>query len=345
MPVIDDVWLRFAFEAERMGAPLYAHLARHIADDTGLRAMAAQARPHQPHPNLLFGSVHYLLLRNEADGDIRRYFHTLGGEVPADAHAFPAFRSFCVAHAARLSQLIATRVTNTNEVGRSALLHLGFRALAAQAGEPLHLIEIGPSAGINMFWDRFGYRYTREGEEFRSGNQRASLKLECELRGLDLPVFGPSPAVATRMGLERDPVDVSKAEERDWLRALVWSDHATRLKRLERALEAIADTSPDIRRGDALSLLPDALAAAPAGGAVCVYHTIVTYQFSDDQRDALEDILTLAGLRRPVWHLSLEGRPDLTFPLRLQHYANGETTSRDLALCGAHGGWIDWLGD
>lgn len=344
MDKLSDPWLRFAFDAERMDAPMYAALSRCVSEDSEVRALAASARPHQPHANLLLGAVNFLLLRG-ADGDIRRYYRTLGGEAPFNAGTFPAFREFCFAHRAQLDALIAARVTNTNEVGRSSLLHAGFRQLAHEAGEPLHLIEIGPSAGINMFWDRFGYRYSRAGEDFHSGVPHAALTLDCELRGLNLPSFGPSPTVGMRVGLERDPVDLSNADDRDWLRALVWSDHAARLKRLERALAMLTDEKPDIHKGDALTLLPDALAAAPRDGTVCVYHTIVTYQFSEDEREALENILTLAGLRRPVWHLSLEGREDLTFPLRLQRHANGETTSRDLALCSPHGAWLDWLID
>lgn len=344
METLSDPWLRFAFEADRMDAPLYAALAQGVAEDADLRALAAHTRPHQPHPNLLFGSVHYLLLRGEADGDFRRYCRTLGGDQPVDAHAFTAFRDFCLVHREKLTPLIETRVTNTNEVGRSSLLHAGFRELAHESGEPLHLIEIGPSAGINMFGDRFSYRYHRDGEIFASGARHGGLTLECELRGLHLPSFGPSPRVGMRVGLERDPTDLSKTEDRDWLRALVWTDHPARLERLHRALAATTGLKPDIREGDALALLPDALAAAPAGGTLCVYHTIVTYQFSEEERDAVENILTVAGLRRPIWHLSLEGRSDLTFPLRLQRYTNGETTSRDLALCSPHGGWLDWVG-
>jgi len=338
-----DPWLRFALDAERTDAPVYTALARAIAADEEVRALTVNARAHQPHPNLLFGAVHCLLLRGEADGTIRRYYKTLGGEAPIDAGLYPAFREFCLANAARLRPLVETRVTNTNEVGRSALLHLGFRALAATAGGPLQLVEIGPSAGINMFWDRFSYRYTRAGEVFPSGVAHASLTLDCELRGLNLPSFGPSPTVGRRIGLERDPVDLTIGENRDWLRALVWPDHPARLARLNAALALTAAAHPDIRKGDALALLPDALAELPETGSACVYHTIVTYQFSAEERDALDSILVMAGLRRPVWTLAFEGRADLTYHLTLTRHSAGAKESRELALCHPHGAWAEWL--
>ena len=46
----------------------------------------------------------------------------------------------------------------TNEVGRSAVLLGGFLQIAAETGLPLRLLDIGGSAGLNMVWDRYGYR-------------------------------------------------------------------------------------------------------------------------------------------------------------------------------------------
>jgi hypothetical protein len=339
-----EPWLRFAFEAERLGAVVYATLARAIHTDGEIRALAAHAQPLQPHPNLLFGAVHYLLLRGKADGAIRRYYRTLGGEQPVDGGLWPAFREFCMAHADALVPIIASRITNTNEVGRSAILHPGFHALARRAPEPLHLIEIGPSAGINMLWDRFGYRYVHGADVLASGVPNAPLILESELRGVHIPALGPSPRVAMRVGLERNPVDLSREENRDWLRALVWSDHRARLERLERALAVVAGEHADIRAGSALDLLPGVLSEMPSGGTVCVYHTIVTYQFSEEDRAALDAQLMEGGRHRDIWRLSVEGTPDLIFPLTLDRYRAGDKTSHVLAHCNAHGGWLEWLG-
>jgi hypothetical protein len=60
------------------------------------------------------------------------------------------------------------------------------------------------------------------------------------------------------------------------------------------------DRPVEIRAGDALGLLPEALAECPAGGSICVFHTMTTYQFSKTEREALENVLTLASVRRPL---------------------------------------------
>ncbi|MDE2133474.1 MAG: DUF2332 domain-containing protein [Alphaproteobacteria bacterium] len=335
-----DYWEYFANEARRAGSPLYERLSRGVGGDEGLREFANGTRQGQPPGNILFAAVHFLLLRG-AQHPLRRHYRNLGGTSGEDP--FPAFKDFVDTHRVELSPLIASRVTNTNEVARSALLAPAFRALAKESGEPLRLIELGPSAGLNLLWDRYGVRYTRGSEGFSIDVPEAALTLECELRGAKLPPLGPSPKIASRVGLERNPVDLADADARDWLRALVWPDQVARFAVLEKALANFPGEKPAIRAGDALSLLPEAMAEAPADQPVCVYHTMVVYQFPDEMREALDAILILASLRRPVWRIGLEGTLSGDNPLKLYAYRDGSKEERTLGLCHPHGAWLEWL--
>jgi hypothetical protein len=335
-----DYWDFFAEEARRAEAPLYEKLARGIGADGELRGFANGVKPGQPPANVLFAAVHFLLLRG-ARHPLRGFYRNLGGD--ADGDPFPAFCDFVAEHRDVLAPLIAAGITNTNEVGRSAFLLPAFLTLAR--GEPLHLIEIGPSAGLNMIWDRYGAAYRRDGESFRSGAPGAELVLDCEARGEKLPPLGPPPKVARRVGLERNPVDLADADARDWLKALVWPDHVSRFARLEQAMAIHARHRPEIRTGNALDLLSDVLAEAPEGHTLCVYHTMAVYQFSDEMRQTLDAILTMAGLRRDVWRLSLEGSLQGENALELTRYRDGAKHGRKLARCHPHGGWIEWLAD
>ena len=336
-----DYWAFFMLDAKKTGSPLYARLAEGVHDDEDLKALAARARKGQPPANVLLGAVHYLLLRG-ADHPLKRHYPDLNGSAPEGEDPFPLFQDFVREHRGEIARLVETRVTNTNEVGRSAVLHPGFRTLAVEANAPLHLIEIGPSAGLNMIWDRYGVRYMKDGAVVASISPEAPLVIDCELRGDRVPPAGALPAIGGRVGLELNPVDLSNADERDWLRALTWPDQVSRLRRLERAIELFAKEHPPIRRGDALALLSDALAEASSGSAVCVYHTIAVYQFSSAMKEALENILTVAGLRRPVWRLSFEfdGKECV---LSLIRYHDGVRDERVLANAHPHGTWIEWL--
>ncbi|HEY2071304.1 MAG TPA: DUF2332 domain-containing protein [Rhizomicrobium sp.] len=339
-----DYWDYFLTECERSNAPLYVQIIRGVSKDDALKEMASHVKPGQPPANMLLASVHYLLLRG-ADHPLRALYPNLnGGHSRPEEDAFPLFQDFVAQHRTELEPLIASGVTNTNEVARCSSLHAGFRAVAQDAGEPLHLIEIGPSAGLNTIWDRYAVRYTHGGKTHTVGPTDAPLTLDCELRGDHLPPFGPTPKVASRVGLELNPVDLTDPHWRDWLRALVWPDQVARFARLEKAIGIYLQHKTEIRAGSALDLLPDALARLPEDQPVCVYHTYVTYQFSEAMREALDAILTMAGLRRPIWRLSAEGSLARIgeAPLALSRYHDGTKETRPLALCHPHGAWLEW---
>jgi hypothetical protein len=206
----------------------------------------------------------------------------------------------------------------------------------------LHLIEIGPSAGLNMIWDRYGIRYLKDGVAAAEMLPAAPLVLSCELRNDAMPPVKEMPRIAGRVGLERNPVDLDNADDRDWLRAVVWRDQPHRLERLDTAIKLFLETPQEIRAGDALALLPQTLAEIPPEEAVCVYHTIAVYQFSAGMKAALEALLVTAGLRRPLWHLSFEFDGGSDYPVTLTHHRDGARAARTLALAQSHGGWIAW---
>ncbi|HEY1638728.1 MAG TPA: DUF2332 domain-containing protein [Rhizomicrobium sp.] len=339
-----DYWDYFIAETERANAPLYTQIVRGIAGDSALKGLAARVKTGQPPANILLASVHYLLLRG-AQHPLRRFYPNLnGGQRVEGEDPFPQFRDFVNTHMSELVPLIENGVTNTNEIARCSALHAGFRAVAKEAGEPLHLIEIGPSAGLNLLWDRYLVRYRDADNIIPVGPDHAALTIDCELRGGKTPPAGSSPRIAGRVGLERNPVDLSDPKQRDWLKALVWPDQLARFERLEKAIELFRADPAEIRAGDALSLLPDAMADVPEDQALCIYHTYVVYQFSAEMREALDNILIMASLRRPLWRLSCEG--GLAFigeaPMRLRHYVDGQKESRVLALCHPHGSWLEW---
>jgi len=337
----DEYWDFFAGEAAKLNAPLYVRFAQGVKADLQLRALAAHARQGQPHANTLFATVHFLLLRG-AKHRLRNFYPNLSPAVPA-GDPFPSFHDFCLEHQPEIVAHLEKRVTNTNEVGRSPFLYAGFAALAKEAREPFQLIEIGPSAGLNFYWDRYGYRFLKDGQAIAAGAPDAKLVIETPLKGECVPPTGAALKIGKRLGLERDPVDLSNEDDRDWLKSLVWPDHKLRFERLELALAVNAGWPHDIRKGDAVELMADALAEMPEEGTLCVYHTMTIYQFPTEAKRALENIFTLASVRRPIYRLSLEWM-DRAYPLALAHYRDGAVTTRTLGFCGPQGSWLEWRG-
>jgi hypothetical protein len=321
-------------------SPLYHDLALRVAEDAELLDLAAEARPGQPPANMLFGAAHDLLLRG-AQHEAAAYYPSVGGARAPGAAAFAAFRDLCLGRRDELLALLRTRLTQTNETRRCAYLLPAFAAVAELGeGRPLALVEIGPSAGLNMLWDRYGYSY---GDGSVYGDAASPVQITTELRGpARPPIPERPPAVAWRVGVDLSPVDLEDADAVRWLEALVWPENLERLGRLRAAVALARAARPRIIAGDALGLLPGLLAEAPEGATLCVYHTHVTYQLTPELRGRLDGLLAEAGRRRPLLRLSCEGfgaeHPQLT----LDSYGRGVSGRRLLALTTGHANWIAW---
>ena len=164
-----------------------------------------------------------------------------------------------------------------------------------------------------------------------------------------MPPLDP-PHVAWRAGIDLSPVDLRDPAEVRWLRACVWPDQRARHERLEAALAVAREHGPvDIRRGDALALLPGVIESAPAGALLCVFHTAALAYFTPEQVAELGTLL--AGLDREVaWVggeapgvLVGEARPPRS-PLHFALAAGEPGHLAEVGRMGHHGGWLEWFG-
>lgn len=341
-PAPTDYWTFFAGEARRGHSPLYERLALGIRDDERLRAIAARVKRGQPQANLILAAAHYLML-DGTDHPLADHYPSVRPDAKPAGDPSPLFHDFCIAYEARLTRLIETRVTNTNEVARSTSLYPAFDLVAQEAKAPLHLIEIGPSAGFNMNWDRYRYIYRGDAGEIVRGDTGARLSLEALLRGSSKPALASSfPKVASRVGLELNPVDLAIAEDRLWLKALVWPELTERFRRLDAAIETARAHPHRIVVGDALANLEGIAKAVPREGQLVVYHSHVTYQFSDEMRRRLTEVLEGLSQTRPIVRVSIEWIGNSDYPITVERYDNGQSEARTIALCDPHGGWLEW---
>ena len=331
----------FAMEC-RASSPLYARLALSVADDVSVLALAAHARSGQPVPNLLFGAVHALLLGGAAH-PLAAYYPSLTPQPLSSEHAYEPFADFCRAHHDALRTLLATRLVQTNEVRRSALLLPAFCLVAAEhPRQPLALLEIGASAGLNLRWDAYRYDY---GGGRVLGDAAAPVLLRCELRGEEVPPLPDAlPSVVARVGIDLAPVDVTDAEQTDWLRALIWPEQRERVALLARALQAARHDPPPLVQGDALPLLPTLAASLPREAVLCVFDTFVLNQFDAVARTALAAQLDALALQRPLAHLSISWLAGHDPTLTLTTWPDGQRRQRHLAICDPHGAWLCWRG-
>jgi hypothetical protein len=207
------------------------------------------------------------------------------------------------------------------------------------------MVEIGPSAGFNLNWDRYAYTYRRGGDVvLRRGASGALLALESELRGDGVPPLSEAmPRVASRLGLELNPVNLQDPEDRLWQKALVFADLTHRLARLDGAIATAIANPVRILFGDALENLEGIVRALPTDGIPVVYHSFVTYQFSPAMRDRLRAILLELSKSRPLYRVSIEWEGTL-HPVTVERYEAGRHDAVVLGDCNPHGAWIEWKG-
>ena len=327
-------------EAPGLASPMYAELAYGVSSDDDLLALAAHAQRYQPAPNMLFAAVQYLLLQG-IEHPLSAHYPILSGRERPLAPAFPLFREFCLEQRERLVELIGTRRTQTNVVRRCTCLLPAFALVHRQAQAPLALIDLGASAGLNLNFDRYAYRYQQAGREvLRWGPAPSTVELEADLRGPGaLPPLPHAIPVAIREGVDLDPIDVTNADQLLWLRALIWPEHVERHRLLLDAAAELGKSPVRVHPGDAAEMLPGLLEAIPADCAPLVYSTIALYQFPRESRRRVADTLARASRARPVWQVALEGAdPELT----LARYADGSGDTERLARASPHGWWIEW---
>ena len=331
---------RFAREECAGYSPLYARLAAGVAEDARLLTLAANAAPGQPPPNLLLGAVHFLLLQG-GGGALARFYPDLVPEPEPAAGAYPAFRAFCLAHEGAIRDLLATRRVQTNEVGRCAYLYPAFAHVAARAGRPLALVEVGASAGLNLNWDRYGYHYAEDGGRY--GEPSSPVRVESELRGRRRPHLPPAPPpVASAVGVDLLPVDAADPEQALWLRALVWPEHRERAALLRAALDLARLHPPRVLAGDGVERVSSLVGGAADEAVPVVFHTHALYQFPEDHARLAETLGRLAR-DRDLYHLAVEGDRVDGFPVELTAWEGGRASTTLLARSHGHGRWIEWL--
>lgn len=323
--------------------PLYARLTRVGAETPEILALADHARPGQAPPLLLLDVVHYLLRENRQHDLARFYLSLTPNPAPPEAADEP-YRDFCRQFQDRLVELLPQRQVQTNEVRRAAtLVPLLGVAWERVARRPLALIALGASGGLLLELDRYGYDYGPAG---RVGDPDSKLQLTCEVRG-PVPIPARIPALASRVGIDLNPIDVRDPAQRRWLAAQIWptESYAERLEHFEQAVAVTAPDPPRLVRGDVLTELPGLVAQVPPDQEVCLMHSYTTYEMPAEVRAQLARTVADLGQGRSVLCLGLEWDEKRVTWLTLEHYAPGcQPYSKRLGHAQVHGEWVEWLG-
>jgi len=343
----DREQVRAAFENPRefTTSPLYRCLSRTVAATDQLLDLACLGQPGQYPTFLFFGAVHLLLLAG-ADHPLARFYPSIAGQraLPPEG-AGPDLVSFGREHAAELAATIGTRLVQTSQVQRAAGLRLGLSVIAGEVPGPVHVIEAGASAGLNLRFGRYGYRLN----ERQFGDPASPVQLIADCYGPGpLPDLDRQPAIASVLGIDLHPVDAADPGERAWLEALVWPENQRQRALLAAALELAAADPPPLRAGDVIDVLPGIAAALPGGQPRVVFHSATRLHVPPGRLAAFDAAIERAGDTGPLWWLSIEDAPDPKSRPRsarrgpaLRLRRPGAAAAETIAIVDGHLAWIE----
>jgi hypothetical protein len=302
-------------EAARGRSPLYVDIAAGVARDPQILSLLASLPAEKQQPNLLLAAVKYLF------GAARDYAH---------------FRSLVLTQWDAISALMRVRRTQTNEPARCATL----LPVLAQLTQPLALLEVGASAGLCLYPDRYGYDYgtqriappTPQAPLFRCAANAATPLPTCNVE------------VVWRAGLDLNPLDCRDESDVNWLKALVWPGEGEREKQLEQALAIVRADPPHIVKGDLRQGLGDLAAQAPFGATLVIFHSaVLNYVGDPSERSEFAAAVVATGAE---W-LAQED-PDIFATHNQRSWPAGSFfllthNGRLLARAESHGAQLEWL--
>ena len=246
---VQQRYARFARDEAPGRSSLYEEWAAGIAADDATAGVLARIEASRRQPPLVFAIARLL---------------------GAPLAGFAEWSSWLVAHADDVVAESARRGLQTNEPLRCAAL---LPALSTIDG-PIALLEIGASAGLCLFPDRYSYRFTGARDAaLDPADGPSSVVLHSELRGAaaeDVPLRMPD--IVWRAGIDIAPLDARDNSDRRFLTTLAWPGEEGRAERIEAALDIVAADPPVILQGDATDpeLLRALIARAPEDATLVV---------------------------------------------------------------------------
>lgn len=244
---VERRYARFAAEEAPGRSALYADWSAGVAGDPALRRLLARIPETHRQPPVVFAATRLL---------------------GAPLAGYPEWRRFVLAHGDAVVAEASRRRLQTNEPLRLAAL----LPVLSEIDGPVALLELGASAGLCLYPDRYSYRLLDERGAARlaldPSDGPSTVVLESSVRS-PLPRLR-LPEVVWRAGIDLHPLDARVDDDRRWLRALVWPGEAGREERIVAALDVVAADPPLLVAGDALERLAEVVAAAPSDATLVI---------------------------------------------------------------------------
>ena len=279
---------------EDLGSPFTAALLRQFADDFAAGGPVADicrdwtGNPRKDALGLrLAGVLHHAVLTGAAPALAATYpAHVAEWKMEA---VWAEARPWLAAHIPDVRSFIKSP-PQTNETRRSIALLPGFLELAATYRMPMHLLELGASAGLNQNWDRFTYD---GGTWQRPG--ASDVTISTIWNGPEPAHLDAAPVIASRAACDLNPIDLTNEAALLRLKSYTWPDQAGRLARLDAAAELARHMGVRVEQADAVDWLAQKLTKRPSEGLTVIYHSVFLVYPSKEDVARMKRLIEEAG--------------------------------------------------
>jgi len=309
-------YLNFAeFEAKDY-SPIYWSFTTAVAESDRILELLAVLPRIKQQPNLLLAAV--------------RLQHGIADNADE-------FCNLVIQHWDEIKAVMLAQSTQTNEPARCATL----LPVLAGLSQPIALLEVGTSAGLCLFPDKYAYDYGQVKLSPVEGNPPI---FRCRVNS-KTPVPSNLPQISWRSGIDLRPLSVANEKDMHWLRLLVWPEHVERLANLDRAIQIAQGNPPRVVEGDLLANLEVLASEIPDDATPVVFHSAVLAYLPRSARERFMRILADLDL---IW---ISNEHPSVFPEILSKIESDVPRDRFLlsvdgdpvAMTGPHGQSVDWL--
>ena len=280
---------------DRERLPYYRHLIDALSSSDTALDLLLSVRKEQQNPMLILAALHYTALLG--DPTLAPLYEAAANNIGTSAQDFANAVVAFLEHSPDVIKKQLHRSTQTNEVGRSAIVIAVLRELRRRGVHEINLVDVGMSAGLNLYPDHYRVIQSDDG---------TIDALICQ----DLTPFnelGALPVIQKRIGIDPSPLNVVNADDALWLRACLWPEDTRRARRLQALLSEVPLWEPITRlKATAVDAIDEAVALAGDAVPTLVFHSWVAAYFSLEEQRAWRARMLDITRNHPVYWLYLE---------------------------------------